>query len=417
MPNAIANTISVNSKRLLSDIAALGAIGRKDNAGIFRSAFDEHEMAAREWFKRRVEAAGLSFSVDGAANMYARLDSSADRASVATGSHLDTVPGGGHLDGALGVLAGLEALRRIKESDIDLAHPLEVIAFTDEEGAYGGMFGSQALSGQLSQAQIDVMQNKHGLPITDAMRSAGFDPGKILSAARPPDSMKYFVELHIEQGPVLEQLQKRIGVVTGIAGQIKWMLEFRGKANHAGTTPMSMRQDALLGMSELAVSIDSILHEAGGANSVATIGYADIAPGASNVISECARFSLDVRDTSVAILDELAARFKQEIDEIATRRSLEYDVNELIRINGIDCDQHIMKITDSVTKKFDAAPHYLPSGAVHDAQMIAKLVPTGMIFIPSIGGVSHSATEQSSDEDIVLGANVLLNTLIDLAAV
>ena len=421
--------LEINRNRLLADISALGAIGADGDRGVFRSAFSDAEMQAREWFKRRVESVGLNFYVDGAANMHARLpmqsrktqgsaSSTAEQtspAAVMTGSHLDTVPGGGHLDGALGVLAGLEALRCLKAHAVPLKRDVEVIAFTDEEGAFGGMFGSQALTGQLTDAQIAAMMNKQGELLTSRMSACGFDPALIQRAKRKPGSIHAFVELHIEQGPVLERMGHRVGMVDGIAGQVKWMVNLVGKANHAGTTPMAMRADAFQGVAEIAMQIDEVLAAAGSDASVATIGYLDLVPGATNVIPGEAKFSLDIRDVDNSVLQRLSEAFKARIEKIAGKRGLTFEISELVSLAGVRSESKVMAAIERACDLFNEPGYCMPSGAVHDTQIMASVTRTGMIFIPSIGGISHASLERSDVEDIVLGANVLLNTLVSLA--
>lgn len=413
-------TLEINRKRLLADLSALGSIGADGDKGIYRSAFSDAEMQAREWFKRRVEAAGLMVHVDGAANMCVRLNLSKSGVEsvpvVATGSHLDTVPGGGYLDGALGVIAGLEALRCLKESGREYAAPFELIVFTDEEGAFSGMFGSQAITGQLTSEQQLKMKNAQGQSINEAMRARGLDPELAQAASRLPETVAAFIELHIEQGPVLEKTGHRIGVVEGIAGQLKWIVSFFGRANHAGTTPMNMRADALLGIAALALAVEEIIATAGSSASVATVGYVQILPNATNVIPGQAQCSLDIRDVDNATLQRLSSAFKGRIADIAQARNLSCEINELISIDGVACEKSVQNCIEDVCERLGVATLSMPSGAVHDAQMMASITRTGMIFIPSIGGLSHSALERSDIEDVVLGAKVLLNTLAALAS-
>ena len=373
-------------------------------------------MQAREWFRRRVAAAGLEFFVDGAANMHARLGWDESQVSVMVGSHIDTVPGGGELDGALGVLAGLEALRRVKETGAPLKRPLEVVAFTDEEGAFGGMLGSQALSGQLDPSVIPALRNRDGELLTERMRACGFDPDGIATARRAAGSIAAYIELHIEQGPVLERIGKRIGVVDGIAGQLRWRVTLEGAINHAGTTPMHLRRDAFAGLAEVASGVDAVLARAGGAASVATIGEVKLKPNVSNVVPGTAEFSLDIRDVDNEVLARLGQGFKTLIEDVASRRDLRVTVHERDYHVGVRSAESITEAIHRAATTLGVDAVDMPSGAVHDAQSMAAVTKAGMIFIPSIGGVSHHASERSSDDDIVLGANVLLRVLFELAS-
>ena len=390
-------------------------IGRLEDHGIHRVAFSDAFMQAHTWLKDRAETAGLTVDIDEALNLSARVgDPNADGV-VATGSHLDSVPGGGHLDGALGVVAGLEALRRIKETGVRLARPVELLAFTDEEGRFGGMLGSQAISGQLTPDAILGARDLAGMTLVDAMSALDLDAMHILRAARSPAAVGSFVELHIEQGPVLERAGVHVGVVEGIVGLFKWDCRILGAANHAGTTPMDMRNDAFQGLAEFAGEIDRILEENGSESSVATIGRVELKPGAANVVPARVDFSLEVRDLDPDILNELAIGFRRALSAIARRRGLMFEFEVLSEIDPVSCDRGIVEAVEAAAKSLGEESKRLPSGAAHDAQMIADLAPVGMIFVPSKDGRSHSPAEWTPWESIEVGANCLLRTLYALA--
>jgi N-carbamoyl-L-amino-acid hydrolase len=242
--------LRVNLERLQHDVEELAAIGRREDLGIYRMALSDGDMAARKWFDERIAEAGLELYVDGAANTHARLHWDGRRPSVMTGSHLDSVPGAGHLDGALGVVVGLECLRRIRELNLPLRRALEAVAFTDEEGRFGGMFGSQAISGVLTPEAIHNARDLDGVSLVSAMQARCFNAMEALRARRTPESIAAFVELHIEQGPVLDRAGVPVGVVEAIVGLFKWEVRLLGVPNHAGTTPMDMRADAFAGLAE-----------------------------------------------------------------------------------------------------------------------------------------------------------------------
>jgi beta-ureidopropionase / N-carbamoyl-L-amino-acid hydrolase len=407
--------LQVDFPRLKSDIKSLAAIGRAADHGIYRMAFTDADLAAREWLKSRMADAGLSVYQDGAANLFGRLDGDDGQATVMTGSHIDTVPGAGHLDGALGVLCGLEALRVIRERGLTLKRPLEMAAFSDEEGRFGGMFGSQALSGQLSPEWILNARDLAGHSLTQAMADQGLDAMDALSAARSPQSLHAFVELHIEQGPVLDACGAAIGIVEGICGLRRWEVRLTGIANHAGTTPMSMRQDAFQGLAEFSSEIDRVLEEHGGPASVATIGRVDLSPGAANVVPGEATFSLEFRDVNTGVLDDLGDAFRRTLSAIARRRDLMFNFEVLSDLTPVTCDAGILQRAETTARDFGYLTERLPSGAAHDSQQIARIARTGMIFVPSKAGRSHSAAEWTAWSDINAGANVLLNTLYQLA--
>lgn len=405
----------VNFERLKDDIESLSLIGRAQDLGIYRTAFSEGDMQARKWLKSRIQDAGLDFYQDGAANLHGRLNWNQQLPSIMTGSHIDTVPGAGHLDGALGVMCGLEALRVLNEKKLELHYPVELVAFSDEEGAFGGMFGSQALTGDISPEWIHSARNLDGVSLVEAMQQQGLDAMNALSAVRSPDSIKAFIELHIEQGPVLDSKQIPIGVVEGICGLQKWDISLIGTANHAGTTPMNMRSDAFQGLSEFAGEIDRVLEEHGGPLSVATVGRIELLPGAANVIPGEARFSLEFRDVDETKLDELADAFRLTLSAIARRRHLMFEFRIVSDIKPVACDQTIQQIISETAKELQLSQLSLPSGAAHDTQKLANITSAGMIFVPSKAGRSHSSAEWTNWDDIEAGANVLLNCLYQLA--
>jgi N-carbamoyl-L-amino-acid hydrolase len=408
--------LRVNFERLKADIEALSEIGRSEDLGIYRTAFSDGDMQARRWLQGQIQNAGLEFYQDGAANLHGRLNWSDKLPSVMTGSHIDTVPGAGHLDGALGVVCGLEALRVLKEKDLEFDYPLELVAFSDEEGAFGGMFGSQALTGDISPEWIHLARNLEGLSLIDAMKRQGLDAMQALSAIRSPESILAFIELHIEQGPVLDNQKIPIGVVEGICGLQRWEVSLTGIANHAGTTPMSMRADAFQGLSEFAGEIDRVLEEHGGSFSVATIGRVELLPGAANVVPGEARFSLEFRDIEKQLLNDMADAFRLTLSSIARRRQLMFEFKVVSDIKPVACDKGLQQLISESATALDLPTHSLPSGAAHDTQKLAGITSAGMIFVPSKAGRSHSAAEWTSWDDIEAGANVLLNSLYQLAS-
>lgn len=407
--------LKINADRLKQDIENLSQIGRGDNQGIYRPAFSDADMEARAWLKSRIEDAGLVVHEDGAANIIAQLNPKADMPSVMTGSHIDSVPGGGHLDGALGVLAGLECLRALKESDEQLKYPVECIAFSDEEGRFGGLFGSSAMCGLLTPEAIHQAKDLSGVTIVEAMAKQGLDAMHALDAVRPKESMHGFVELHIEQGPVLEQKQLHIGVVEVINGLVKWNVRLHGAAAHAGAAPMDMRQDAFQGLAEFAMTLPQILEEVGGDHSVATIGRVSLSPGAANVVPRLAEFSLDVRDSDPTVLKSLIDTIYRFLSEIARKRQLQFEFDVLSEVSPVNNDTQICRMIDSLSSQLGINHTRMVSGAAHDTQIMASKTRTGMIFVPSKGGKSHTPAEWTDWQDIYNGANILLNTLFELA--
>lgn len=407
--------LRINSQRLRADMDTLARIGRRADQGIYRMAFSEGDMAGRAWLRQRIADSSLDFHQDGAANLFARLNWDADTPSVIAGSHMDTVPGAGHLDGALGVVCALEALRVLSESDIELKRPLEAVSFSDEEGRFGGLLGSQAVAGLVTPEYLHNACDLDGVTLIDAMAAQGLDAQAALHAQRNPASIHAYVELHIEQGPVLDRKGRSIGVVDAITGLFKWEIVLTGTANHAGTTPMDMRADAFQGLAEFAGQIDRVLSEYGGPHSTATIGRVALEPGAANVIPGKAVFSLDVRDTDAQILDALGDALRRTLSAIARRHGLMFEFTVLSEVAPVQCDYAVVNAIDDAATALELPATHLSSGAAHDAQIIASIAPTGMIFVPSKGGRSHSAAEWTAWSDIEAGANTLLYTLTRLA--
>jgi N-carbamoyl-L-amino-acid hydrolase len=411
-----AGELRINAGRLRADLDALAQIGREADHGIYRMAFSAGDMAGRDWFRRRIEDSGLAWHQDGAANIYARLGRDNATPGILAGSHLDTVPGAGHLDGALGVVCALESLRVLQEEQIPLRRPLEAVAFSDEEGRFGGLFGSQAVAGLVTPEYLHNASDLEGITLTEAMAGHGLDARDALHAQRAPGSLHAYVELHIEQGPVLDRKGLSIGIVDAITGLFKWEITLTGAPNHAGTTPMDMRNDAFQGLAEFAGQIDRVLEEYGSPHSTATIGRVELRPGAANVIPGQAIFSLDVRDTDTRVLAVLAEALRRSLSAIARRRGLMFEFTVLSEIAPVQCASVVVHAIDEAVAAAGASATHLNSGAAHDAQIIAGIAPVGMIFVPSKEGRSHSAAEWTAWDDIENGCNILLNTLRRLAS-
>ena len=407
--------LAINRERLQQRLHTLTQIGRQEDAGIYRMAFSPGDMQAREWFGNEIKEAGLALQVDPAANISATWNPAKSDKTVLMGSHLDSVPGAGHLDGALGVMVALECVQCLKEANIALDYAVEAIAFTDEEGRFGGMIGSQAIAGKLTPAMIRQAKDLDGISLESAMQECGFDPQRILQAERSPKSLRAFLELHIEQGPVLDRMHIPVGVVHGITGLFKWQVELIGESNHAGTTPMSMRKDAFQGLAEFSGQLQRLLEEHGTQQSRATVGQVHLTPGAANVIPGRVEFSLEVRDTDAEVLAALALACRRTLAAIAQRRGLMMNYQVLSELTPVQCDPAVVQLIEQQARRLSLPYHVMPSGAAHDCQMLADVTPSGMIFVPSKDGRSHSPDEWTSMDDIEQGANLALNVLQALA--
>ncbi len=412
--------LSINLERLKKDVLDLAEIGRnEDDRGIYRMAFTEADMKARRWLTDRMESCGLETRRDGAANLFGKLSPQSESGkklpSALIGSHIDTVPCAGMLDGALGVLTGLECLRSLNESGRQLKRPLEMIAFSDEEGRFGGMFGSQAFCGQITPEKLHS-KDLDGIVLGDEMRRRGMDPLEALDARRDPKTVHSYLELHIEQGPVLDKSNCQVGIVDAITGLFSWGIRFNGESNHAGTTPMDQRKDAFMGLAEFAAEIPRILEENGSELSRATVGKAQILPGAVNTVPGIVEFSLDVRDTDTEVLEQLRAAMRRALSAIARRRGLMLDLQFHGNITPVACNADMVDTVERAAKRRGIPSIRMPSGAAHDAQIVSTIAPVAMIFVPSRGGVSHSPHEWTAWDDIEAGANVALDVLTDLAS-
>lgn len=410
--------VSVNFPRLKQDILELAQIGlNPEDRGLYRMAFTDADMQAKDWLLHELSEIEAAAQLDGAGNVCGRLPCPAhpDAPAILIGSHTDTVPRAGMLDGTLGVLCGLEVLRVLHENDVPLSRPVELISFSDEEGRFGGMLGSQAFAG-MATPETRHATDLDGKPLSAVMEGQGLDPMAILEARRDPATLAAYLELHIEQGPVLDRAPASIGIVENITGLRKWLVRFRGEANHAGTTPMTMRKDAFMGLADFAHELPRILDENGAADSRATIGSAQIVPGAANTVPGEVEFSLDLRDTNTGQIEELSLAVRRTLHAIARRRGLLVDLELQSELAPAACDPEILKTLEQCAADLALPYQKMPSGAAHDAQIMATITPTAMIFVPSKDGVSHTPAEWTDWADIENGANLLLHTVLRLAS-
>jgi N-carbamoyl-L-amino-acid hydrolase len=408
--------VNIDLGRLQSDIEALARIGRLPGGGISRPAFSPAHEEARAWLVERFRAAGLETRVDPAGNILGRLEGRDGAApSVMTGSHIDTVPRGGPLDGALGVLAGLECLRAVAASGRRPARSLEVVAFTDEEGRFYAFLGSRALTGSLDPALARRLTDPEGQLLSAAMEKAGFDLERAVEARRPAGSIGAYVELHIEQGPWLEAEGTPVGVVEAIVGIRRWRLTFVGQPDHAGTTPMDRRRDAFLAAAEHAVKARSLVVRAGEGRSVTTFGVVQVIPGVANIVPERTVMIQELRDADPGRLDRLARRNLSLARRVARRHRIELEVADLVRAEPVQLSPRIQAVVEAAAAGRGLPTRRMPSGAGHDAQILAMVTEAGMIFVPSQGGRSHRPDEWTDWPALEVGANVLLDALWSLA--
>lgn len=404
--------VKINQDRLWNDLMELGQIGVQPGGGITRTALSTEDEEARRWLIGKMEEAGLEVRVDGILNVIGTLKAPAGNGkAIAMGSHLDTVPNGGRFDGAYGVLAALEAARSLKESGYALPCDLEVISFCDEEAAHNaGTVGSRAMMGLLQEDELLKSKNEGGKPFIHHLQALGYDAAKIPTAQRDPKELACFLEIHIEQGRRLETEQLQIGVVTAIVGVYRYIVTVRGEAAHAGTTPMALRNDALVAAAPVFTLLPEWTKEQN-PEMVGTIGQVTVAPGASNVVPEQCRFLVELRsqhpEDMQAVRDRLRA-YASDRDGWTIETIYEKDS---VLLN----DELIQQITQAVQQQ-QLSYVQMPSGAGHDAQSLAPFVPTGMIFIPCRDGISHNPAESISKEEAGQGCQLLLDSLQRVAA-
>lgn len=402
--------LRINGDRLNSSIDRLAKIGRQPNGDICRLAFTNEDLQARYRVQQWMIEAGMTVRIDAAGNLigrYAGRDETAP--ALATGSHIDTVPSGGCYDGVLGVLAGIEIVRLLRENELRLHHPIEVIVFTDEEST---MIGSRAMAGT-AKRDPDSYKTATGISIQDALEAIGGNWDQLLEAKR--SDLAAFVELHVEQGAVLEHSGKEIGVVQGVVGMHRYQVSILGQPNHAGTTPMTMRQDALVAAAHLILAVQQIAL-AMPSQPVGTVGYLTVAPNAVNIVPGQVDLSIDLRDLSCEVLDEMLSQIQRQMQTIAARTDTVMTIQPILEVEPALASDAIQQQIAQICEEMKLSYCYLPSRAGHDAMKMARITDMGMIFVPSEEGVSHSGTEYTSPEQCVAGANVLLQTLLRLDA-
>ncbi len=401
----------VNGERLLDDLGRLATIGVTPGGGVNRPAYGDEDVRAREVVMSWMREAGLTVRVDAAGNTIGRLPGAPpERAKpIMMGSHTDTVPDGGRFDGSLGVLAALEVARRLAERATRLRRPFEVVNFQNEEG---GILGSKAMAGKLSVDELSLTAVS-GYTIGDGIRRLGGDPGRLRGAVRPAGSIAAYLELHIEQGRTLERGGADIGIVEGIVGIHYWDVTFEGVASHAGTTPMADRHDALLAAARFVDAVNQVVTSMPG-RQVGTVGRLTLSPAAPNVIAGSATATLELRDLDPARVEALFAAITSEAERIAAETRTIVDFRPTMNSVAAYTDPRVREATAAAAAALALSSLTMPSGAGHDAQNLATICPAGMLFVPSVGGISHSPREFTRDEDVVNGANVLLGAVLRL---
>jgi hydantoinase/carbamoylase family amidase len=406
------DNIAINKDRLWQDIMEVGQFGKQANGGITRKALTEPDQQARMWLLEKMEKSGMGVRIDAAMNVVGTLKSRNPQTEKkgAMGSHLDTVPNGGLFDGILGVLAGLECARTFHEHKIDLPWDLEVISFCDEEAGYNaGTIGSRAMLGKLRQGEIYLSKTKNGETFAENLVKLGKNPDDIFSAERDPKELAFFLELHIEQGKVLEVEEKQIGVVSAIVGIYRYVVTVQGETAHAGTTPMNLRKDALVEAAPMFTQLPEWLKEQN-PNMVGTIGQVELDPGATNVVPGECRFVVELRSQ----IPEDMQIIRDRLFEFCSKRT-NWHIDTIYEKDSVRLSDKMIETISSAAEHGHFDWMLMPSGAGHDAQTLAPYVETGMIFVPCRNGVSHSPLEWIEPHNAADGCQVLFNTVRQLA--
>lgn len=408
-------TLKIDLERVKQDIYTIGRYGyNHEDQGVYRQGFSDEDMKARAWLLEQFSNLGLHSYMDGAGNAIGRYGDPEQKALL-IGSHMDSVPAGGMFDGVLGVVAGLECIRVLKENDVPLKHAIEVIGTSEEEGRFGGMLGAQALSGALKLDWLErAKDNTTGELLRDAMARHQMPYHLAMDAARDPEQLVGFLEVHVEQGPVLEQTHNTIGVVEGISGVFKWMIRFIGKADHAGTAPMNLRSDAFMGVADFAHEISRIIDEEGTDKTRLTIGTVELKPGFPHTVPGRAEFSLVGRDMSEDIMKNLTDSCRRVLSAIARKHALMFEYDQMSWLSPQHCSPEMIELLERHSRALGYKTLIMPSGAGHDCQFFTEITPTGLLFIPSVGGVSHAPDEWSHWHDVEKGCNVLLNSVLEI---
>ncbi len=402
--------LRVNGSRIIQNLNALAEFGKNAQGGVSRVAYSEADRQGREYVMGLMRAAKLDVSIDAAGNILGRRAGSGGTLPPQLfGSHIDTVPEGGNYDGVVGSLGSIEVAQTLSENNITTRHPLEVIIFQNEEG---GLIGSRAIDGELMEKELDLV-SRSGKTIREGIKFIGGDPTRLAGVKRKRGDIAAYLELHIEQGGTLEAEKIQIGIVEGIVGINWWDVTIEGFANHAGTTPMNRRQDALLAAARFIEAVNRIVTSMEG-RQVGTVGRIQVLPGAPNVIPGKVVLSLELRDLDEAKIKLLYKKIYAEALQIARASQTKFTFNEINVNVPAPTDRGIRRLIAQAANELGLTTRLMPSGAGHDAQDMARIAPVGMIFVPSVAGISHSPREFSRPGDIANGANVLLHTLLKL---
>ncbi|SFD88336.1 allantoate deiminase/N-carbamoyl-L-amino-acid hydrolase [Lentibacillus persicus] len=403
----------INPKRLEKRIYTLADIGATKEGGVTRLALTKEYKEAINLITQWMEEAGMHVFLDAAGNLIGRKEGhKTKKPPIVLGSHIDSVKNGGKFDGVIGVIGGIEVVQHLTEEKFNLKRTIEVIAFCEEEGTRflsGGMFGSRAMVGDIKNSEMEA-KDKDGITREQGFKDFGLDPNNIKQAVRNKNAIEIYLEMHIEQGPVLTQKETPLGIVTGITGVSLMEIIVEGEQNHAGGTPMNARKDALLAASEIALTIEEIFNNYGGV-SVGTITRMHAQPDQVNIIPGRATMTLDVRDIEIERRDKILKEIENRAENVGQERGVTFQFRPVLHAEPTMCAEEIISTMQTESKKMKLKYHNMPSGGGHDAQIISKIADIGMIFVRSKGG-SHNPNEFASIKDITDGTKLLSATVL-----
>ena len=410
--------LTVNLDRLMADLEAFSAIGGDGQGGVTRLAFTPVDQSVRRLFQETLAATGLHVRMDAMGNVFGRREGEEnDLPPLLLGSHLDSVPNGGRFDGPLGVLSALEVIRMLEDAKVRTRRPVEVACFAAEESSrFGtGTLGSKAVAGRLTPGMLDALRDAEGRTLAESLRECGLSPDHLGEVRRRPGEYHAYLELHLEQGAVLEHAGIPVGLVTGIAAPTRFRATYTGRADHSGATPMGLRRDALVAGAELVLSVRRIVLTHGSPTSVGTVGVLRVQPGAMNVIPGQASLGIDLRDIDAAAKCRIAKKVQAAARRIARKWTLDVSIETLSDESPVPLPERVRQVSVAACQACGIPFLELPSGAGHDAMYMAELAEAGMIFVRCREGVSHNPAEFVEPQDIAAGATVLAETALRLA--
>jgi len=407
--------LKINKERVKRDIENLSSFNSTPGKGVTRLAFSKEDSQARNYLKTQMKKAGLEIYEDGYGSLFGRLEGkNSDLPIVMIGSHYDTVVNGGPFDGVVGIVAGIEIVRVLQENNYKLNNSLEIAAFNDEEGVrFGkGISNSRAITGDIEEEELDKRVDNSGKSLRTAIIEYGIRPD-LMAAKRKPGSIKSFLELHIEQGPILSNKKKQIGLVETIMGYNIIEIKFRGRAGHAGTTSMDIRNDALVVASRFILSVNDIVRGVG-EGAVGTVGQMEIRPNASNVIPEYVKLILDLRANKQTTIMKINHLIEEELESIGNEKGIEVEMKRILSILPVDMSEDNLQILKQKTEEAGFEYEMMNSGAAHDSMVMSRIAPSSLVFVPSVNGLSHHPEEWTEYEDIVKGIELMLSATCEI---